>query len=288
MTAFASEFTCAGHWTLAAQMAGLNPVWHRSPFPTAEKSLRRNWPRLPLGYDHGVRPKIMAGSPPCVGFTRANPNRHAQTEDRQHVLTYAQKVIEFKPEASIMEMCTGWRDFPERDQYHALFKKGGWRTAELTLDAWDFGGTQKRARAFVIASRSKDPADFQPTARKGADPVQVIRGVKDPGRYWVPDDVTKGPFGLALKWRDRRIKNEKPCYVITQSALKTIFHPTAKRSLGVNELAAIMGFPPHSESPVPPRTYWLPQNTMAMHLIGPGVDIRSAANLLRDVKEWIR
>lgn len=109
----------------------------------------------------GVSPgelALVAGGPPCQGFSKNVPRRHRVMDDPNNLLirTYLEYCVALKPRMVLMENVAEMRNgFSSRfsEEIQTTLEKAGYAVTHTTLNAADFGVPQRRRRAFFMASR---------------------------------------------------------------------------------------------------------------------------------------
>ena len=155
----------------------LNPrhINHPSRCVGIEEVLRH--PKRQIGAPAGERLFLLAGGPPCQGFSIQRIG--SDTDGRNHlVLQYAELIRALKPCYFLMENVPGLGGHRGRDTLNAavyLAESLGYWVHVRELNASDFGVPQRRKRVFVIGeSRDLGPAGFEfPT------PLESHRTVRD-------------------------------------------------------------------------------------------------------------
>ena len=294
-------YACAGHWTLAARAAGMDVLWHDAVYPKLTRILDDNFtgedgaqawvPTRPasavMDAEEELRADWIVGSPPCYGYVRA-AQRHNRISERRvaehaaarlRVLDFALKARALARDGFVMEMVREFDAHPFRAAYLAFLR--GWDVREVRVDAWEFGGTQRRIRTFRIGTRRRDLPPLLLSRRPGRDPVAAVRAIgNDPG--WTRPLRGAGPFNAIARFKAgddrRRLKSGRPSPTVTMMAERSIFHWRDDRGLGNRETAALMGFPPEYRLPYGKES--------ARGPIAGGVDVRAAAEILRQVAAW--
>lgn len=153
-----------------------------------EADIRRLAPRT-LRERLGLKPReldVLAGCPPCQGFTRLRNETGADDPRNALVLRYLKFVSEFRPRFAVFENVSGMGDTSHGRAYRtkliAGLKDRGYTVKEQVLEAADFGVPQFRRRLIIIAAR-KGYKIVLPTPTHG-DPHSkaVVAGTLSP---WV-------------------------------------------------------------------------------------------------------
>lgn len=120
----------------------------------------------------GVAPgelDLVAGGPPCQGFSKNVPRRHRFMDDPNNLLirTYLDYCVALRPKMVLMENVAEMRNgFSSRfgEEVLATLEHAGYAVTHATLNAAEFGIPQRRRRAFFLASSSEDaPRPPSPT-----------------------------------------------------------------------------------------------------------------------------
>lgn len=123
----------------------------------------------------GVSPgelDLVAGGPPCQGFSKNVPRRHRFMEDPNNLLirTYLDYCVALRPKMVLMENVAEMKNgFSSRfsDEILATLEEAGYAVTHATLNAAEFGVPQRRRRAFFLAS-SNGNAPRPPSPTHGA------------------------------------------------------------------------------------------------------------------------
>lgn len=116
----------------------------------------------------GLRPgtvDLVAGGPPCQGFSKNVPRRERILDSNNNLLikTFLEYCIYFKPRMILMEnvaeMKNGFGEAYTIEITERL-KRNGYSVSSVVLNAADYGVPQRRRRAFFMANR--DGISFQP------------------------------------------------------------------------------------------------------------------------------
>lgn len=102
---------------------------------------------------------LVAGGPPCQGFSKNVPRRRRFMDDPNNLLirTYLEYCVALKPRMVLMEnVAEMGNGFSSRfsEEILATLEQAGYAVTHATLNAADFGVPQRRRRAFFLASRS--------------------------------------------------------------------------------------------------------------------------------------
>jgi DNA (cytosine-5)-methyltransferase 1 len=118
---------------------------------------------------------IVAGGPPCQGFSLLNKNR--QDDPRRHLWRPFLEVVERADAAVfVMENVPQLLQSDEYAEIETAAKAIGFHLASATLHAVDYGVPQSRRRAFIIGCRAFDPSPFFPPAKTHLNPDDMRTG----------------------------------------------------------------------------------------------------------------
>ena len=153
--------------------------------PRYMATFERNFPEaIPLSIDlASVTPKylmekigvspgeldLIAGGPPCQGFSKNVPRRHRFMDDPNNLLirTYLDFCVAMKPKMVLMENVAEMKNgFSSRfsEEVLARLEQAGYAVTHTTLNAAEYGIPQRRRRAFFLASSSgQEPRPPSPT-----------------------------------------------------------------------------------------------------------------------------
>ena len=99
---------------------------------------------------------LVAGGPPCQGFSKNVPRRHRFMDDPNNLLirTFLDYCVALKPRMVLMENVAEMRNgFSRRfsEEILATLERAGYAVTHATLNAAEFGVPQRRRRAFFLA-----------------------------------------------------------------------------------------------------------------------------------------
>lgn len=123
----------------------------------------------------GIEPgqlDLLAGGPPCQGFSKNVPRKHRGIEDRNNLLirTFLDYCETIEPKAIVMENVAEMRNgFAGKytEEIKQRLKNIGYTVVECILNAAEYGIPQSRRRAFFLATRGGAPLVAPlPTHRK--------------------------------------------------------------------------------------------------------------------------
>ena len=120
----------------------------------------------------GLRPgevDLLAGGPPCQGFSKNVPRRNRSSDDPRNQLmgAFLRYVEAWRPRflliENVAEMKRGFEGAYTDLLTETLEAKNlGYRVAHYGIDASDYGLPQRRRRAFFLASRDNEPLCLPP------------------------------------------------------------------------------------------------------------------------------
>lgn len=162
-------FSGAGGMTLGARMAGIEVVYAVEHCPNAASTYRLNFPSIPLfvGDIRGLPSlpanlfstcTILFGGPPCQGFSTSNQRtRNAHNPHNWMYKEFIRVATMWKPEWIVMENVRGIMETAGglfHTQIVDAFTRVGYTTSVSVLNASDYDVPQRRARTFIVGSRS--------------------------------------------------------------------------------------------------------------------------------------
>lgn len=116
---------------------------------------------------------LIAGGPPCQGFSMANGHsrnheKPYQDEKNQLVQEFIRFVDEIRPEIFIMENVLGFLSMQQKFSPPLVerFEPLGYKTEVFTLKAEEYGIPQKRRRVFVIGSKKQIDFDLDKNKKR--------------------------------------------------------------------------------------------------------------------------
>lgn len=313
-----------GHWTQSLINSGFQVAYHYQPRldidpdeermgwvpdPLAKKILNMNFMvdfRPPSANDEAY--DLMVGSPPCVGYSRANPKASRDHPLNKHTFNFFKWVALNGPKYFLMEMVPGLllrytKADKEGKSEPSIFQQClplisedyCWDTA--ILNAADYGAAQTRQRLYVWGSRrdlgyTESPLCSIP--RKSYTPIgtvidedfsKIFDDYKPDGHllmslYRKDGKKIAGAWGSLTpkKIANRTLKKDGLMFTITGTSVRDCLHYNGKRLLSIPELKVLMGFPVRYNLP-------LRMNAgLASKVIASGVDVRFASYLLNHIK----
>jgi len=220
---------------------------------------------------------VVAGGPPCQGFSSANPNRGIHDERNWLFTEYLRAIKAVRPKLFLMENVRGIRTLERGRFYTAMkldFHKAGYTLSDALLDAADFGTPQRRVRNILVGVRSDLGIDFsfpEPKTLPGVfgghrtvgdalfDPpipsnaqnheitqstelnIKRMRHIPEGGS--MADCPPELQNNSDLKRAMRRLDRRQPSYTIVHNNCDHFYHPTEDRRVTIREMARLQGFP---------------------------------------------
>ncbi len=194
-------FCGCGGISCGLERAGFNILAGVDNEPTYTQSFQVNFPNaISLGHDLskitaaqvmeeiGIKAgslDILAGGPPCQGFSKNVPRRNRYREDPKNQLVAAfLRIAEaamprFILMENVAEMKEGFDGAYTNLLLEALeLKHLGYTVAHRVLHAPDFGVPQRRRRTFFLASRDAEKVDLPfPTHSKSSNDLNIFASV---------------------------------------------------------------------------------------------------------------
>lgn len=264
-----------GSWPVASNIAGFKDIWFYENNNRVLRTLRKNYPRVPI-YLHpnallnsrAEVPDMLGGSPPCAGFSQANPRANPDDPRNQETVLFGKLVEKFQPRAFMMEMVPTFYTTPKYRKLYDEFKGylKGYKVNEEVVDLSMYGAPQKRKR-YVIVGGKKDYIPF-PTSTTLTSVRDALEGLPDLNEE---DAAKKGLIlgsldenendGIASSakrgrpkkdstnktssYEERQVKLEWDWIAptMTSTAGKQFLHPEYNRTMTFRELARLMEFP---------------------------------------------
>ncbi len=209
-------FAGAGGFSLGLKEAGIHVAGAIEVDRFACETYRANFSRTPVhqrslescsnewlkGNFSGV--DIVAGGPPCQGFSVAGPTQYGLLDPRNSlILDMARAISVLRPQFAVLEnvkgILSGKVSSARRalDAYMSALAESGYSSQIIRLQAADFGVPQLRERVFVISHRGSE--DFRPGERIAASG----NGMRVQSRDCftdLPDVLPSGEEGRALPY----------------------------------------------------------------------------------------
>lgn len=139
--------------------------------------------------DSGRRPDLLAGGPPCQGFSIQRIGSDA--DDRNDlVFSFGEAVEILRPRMFLMENVPGLlgrRGRPTFDVFMSSVHEAGYEARHYILDAADFGVPQVRKRVFIIGwdTSTERPFDLHPVSYPYRTVQDALGDLPEP-----PDDFS--------------------------------------------------------------------------------------------------
>ena len=186
-------FCGAGGSSAGARAAGVDIVAGVDMCPKATTTFAANFPTahvvtsrledLPMDdFKERIGPiDLLLASPECRNHTCARgsaPRDEASRATAMQVVRYARLL---RPRWLVMENVVYMRPWSRYQELKSCLEELGYRLAEHTLDASEFGVPQTRRRLFLVGDRELRP-DGMPQIHDG--PRKAARSVLDPAGTW--------------------------------------------------------------------------------------------------------
>jgi DNA (cytosine-5)-methyltransferase 1 len=286
-----SLFSGAGGMRLGLEQAGFKVVVSSDISKHAEETHHKNWPNSPflrkdirqitarelLKLSNGKRPNLLAGGPPCQGFSTLGDKLSSDPRNDLFV-AFLRIARELGPELILIENVKAFTtmyggrfaDWIERE-----LRAFGYAVHKSVLNAADYGAPQIRHRAIFVGSRLE--ADFSfPTSTHGlrdGKPFEVVgdwigdladkgdevpnhialnhspkviaryklipEGGRLPSPDKLPQEIRRKNFGNTYK----RLHRDRPALTMVPGNNAFPIHPTLNRSLTPREAARLQTFP---------------------------------------------
>jgi DNA (cytosine-5)-methyltransferase 1 len=189
-------FSGAGGLSCGLEMAGFEPQFACEIVPEFAKTYKHNRPKVPV-YVNDVRGldgktileetglargelELLAGGPPCQGFSINAPIRSLEDDRNQLVTDFIRIAGSLMPRFLLIENVTGIVSFGNGlvvDEIYRLLKKIGYDVHHAFLFAGHYGVPQIRFRTIFLASRDGKLPDF-PMATHNADAYANFSGAR--------------------------------------------------------------------------------------------------------------
>jgi DNA (cytosine-5)-methyltransferase 1 len=129
---------------------------------------------------------VLAGCPPCQGFTRMRNDKGAKDERNELVLRYLEYVKEFMPRYALFENVSGLIRTEHGSIFYNKLISGlevlGYRVIKNEIDAVNYGVAQHRKRIIVLAGRDGEVPPFPEPSYGDPRSLEVDRGLISPWR----------------------------------------------------------------------------------------------------------
>lgn len=182
-------FCGAGGLATGLKLAGIQPLLAADSWSPAAETFKLNHPNVDFlqedlagvsGYDlisdAGEKPTVVAGGPPCQGFTSAN--RRGKDSRNSLVGEFARIAAEIQPEIILFENVEGFLTTDGSKYVFDLIDpllKAGYNVRVNKYNVANFGVPQLRKRVIVMASLSHIPSPLVPThSAYGSPGVDLI------------------------------------------------------------------------------------------------------------------
>jgi len=290
---YAINYACYGTWTQAMLNININPIAQfqcgankDSQDKTALHLLESNYPSVPIKHEQA---DIVVGSPPCINFSHANPNRRDDAPSNQHFVNAFEYANIYAKKAFLFEIVPP----AITSAYYPIANKKASRfnIAYTIVDISEYGSAQKRTRAYILGIEHKYNKHaglyldkfIETQKRPFIHPYTILHKVE--AKY------NKVPEDNRVKFSYYRTDGEKragafntlstaPYYIPEHAPTRTIVgascywqHWNRKRMLAAPEVAMLMGLP---ESYINDKGNPL----VKCDKIAKGVDVRFTSHLL--------
>ena len=209
MPTFIDLFCGAGGLSLGLILAGLEVLYavdndrdavesynHNVARVAEERDVRSVTPGHIMQKCHGRRPDVVAGGPPCQGFSLQN-RHHRQDDPRNDLLqTFLSVVRGLRPKAFIMENVSALSSKRGKRNLDAFCRRlnSMYDIKIEKLNAADYGVPQTRNRIIVVGTKkgSREQFHFPIKTHSIEDYVsvrQALRGLPEPSRSHMPNHV---------------------------------------------------------------------------------------------------
>ncbi len=178
-------FAGGGGWTEGLKQAGFRVVFAVEKEEHAAATYRSNHPEVCLlrrdavkvsGADLDGKIDLLAGCPPCQGFTKLN--RRLGDDPRNELIFQMFRIAkEARPKAIMMENVSGLAT-KGKDNYERLKRKLeslGYKLKEGLLDAADYGVPQRRLRLILLGGLGFEIQLPQATHGENGIPWRTVR-----------------------------------------------------------------------------------------------------------------
>jgi DNA (cytosine-5)-methyltransferase 1 len=289
LTAYAL-FAGAGGMHLGLESAGIRIAVASDVSPAAERTHFANRPKIPFIREDirkltgerllitadGKRPDIIAGGPPCQGFSTLGDKISGDPRN-QLFQEFVRVVSELKPNFLLMENVKSLTTMYQgqfKDYIVQSLEAEGYRVFWSILDAADYGAPQHRQRVIFFGTRHNAPFEFPrpthgPNAKKpyvtvrqaisdlermgseianhcalnhSARVIERYKLIPEGGRLPPPEQLPKhirrGNFGNTYK----RLHRDRPSLTMVPGNNAFPIHPTLNRSLTPREAARLQTF----------------------------------------------
>lgn len=197
-------FSGAGGLMLGLQLAGFDTLMANDNWPPAIDTLKHNFDGAKVSPDDirelsaadvlartdGVTPLLIAGGPPCQGFTSAGARR---ASDQRNTLVgeFARMVAELQPKWFLFENVEGFLTMSEGDFVVDLLDgvlDGGYQVRLRKVNVANYGVPQLRKRVIAVGSLGADPGFPSPSHHAyGAPGAEIERTAALPPAPTVAD-----------------------------------------------------------------------------------------------------
>ncbi|HEU4701290.1 MAG TPA: DNA cytosine methyltransferase [Conexibacter sp.] len=291
-----SLFAGGGGLHLGLRQAGFETLFATDSWEPAAKTFRRNLPEVPFFHGdvrhltptqvanltRGVRVDLVAGGPPCQGFSTLGDQSHG--DPRNALFEAFMRIVRWTEPACVLVENTNYLRSQYAGHYEDLIRESleeiGYDVSVETLNAADYGTPQIRRRVFFVATRLGKPfqwpvATHAPIGVRGLQPYHTVgetimdladtnatahvpnhtplrHGEKVRARYrLIPEGGRMPPpqeLPPEIRRRNfgntyKRLHRQKPALTLVPGNNAFPVHPVEDRSLTPREAARLQGFP---------------------------------------------
>ncbi|WP_170127479.1 DNA cytosine methyltransferase [Kineococcus rhizosphaerae] len=206
-------FCGAGGLTIGFEDAGLDVAVASDFWHSAAETHRINFPSIPFieadirdvtpadikSHCGGLAPDVVAGGPPCQGFSSAGARSEIDIRNTL-VRHYAKLAVELEPSVIVFENVEGFLTAGGGAFVVDLIDplvEAGYSIRLEKLNVAHFGVPQLRKRVIAIASRGRTPAQLEPSHSASGAPGVWRRGIGLPYTRTVGDALARTASDLA-------------------------------------------------------------------------------------------
>lgn len=192
-------FSGCGGLTVGLKQAGFEVMAAVEFDPGAVEAYKLNHPEVKV-YDVDIRRltgeqiltdtrlkvgdlDLLAGCPPCQGFSRMKTRNGKHTEldkDRKDLVNeYLRLVEELQPRALLMENVPALQQDGRYIRLRARVEELGYLVSDDVHDAADFGVPQRRRRLIMLAARKPIPCPVMPSPSPTNERVTVRQAIEE-------------------------------------------------------------------------------------------------------------
>ena len=318
------DFACFGHWAIAAKASGFKlsaasqanvydpgtmqdakDIHLGNPLPWADDKVWAS--HSPADGElaiSDVKADFMGGSPPCVGFSGANPMARPDHPANRNFVQFFKDVKAVRPDEFLVEICEPIFTRGSSVLKEALRYVRGYHVAYKLFDVEDYGSPSVRRRPYFFGSSRLKPATMEealelpPSGSVGCR--TVLKDLERKFNRYEPDSVMlmskyladgktlrNGPF-RTLTDHKRTLDPELPAPTVTGFSVESAFHYAkgveGERLIAVPEVKRLMGFPDSFKLNVNDGRW---NAVKYSKVIASGVQIGFTSKLMRRVAKFI-